>query len=169
MAKKGTSPIDAAFGYLSGRARTVREMELYLDSKEYGEYEVYQVIERLKELNYLNDEKYAADFVASRLATKPVSRRKLSQQLYGHKLPPDVIDGALAAVTDAMEADNAVQVAKRFCRQFAALPEDERARRTAQRLVGRGYDYDVIRSALLKVMDTEVEVDMSDAGDEAEE
>ena len=42
------SPMDAALAYLSDRARTIREMEEKLDSLNYGEYEVNQVIERLK-------------------------------------------------------------------------------------------------------------------------
>ena len=60
--------MDAAFQFLTTKARTVREMEEHLDSMNYGEYEVYQAVERLKELEYLNDEKYAADFVETRLA-----------------------------------------------------------------------------------------------------
>ena len=75
--EKGVSPMDAALGYLARRGRTVREMELYLDGQNYGEYEVYAAVERLKELGYLDDRRYAEEFVRSRLATKPVSRRKL--------------------------------------------------------------------------------------------
>lgn len=81
-----SSPMDAALDYISDRARTVREVEEKLDSLNYGEYEVNQVISRLIELKYLDDEKYAADFIAIRLATKPISRKKLWMQLYAHKL-----------------------------------------------------------------------------------
>ena len=44
-------------------------MENYLDGQNYGEYEVYAAVERLKELKYLDDVRYAADFVSTRLAT----------------------------------------------------------------------------------------------------
>jgi len=70
----------ALYGTVS-RPRTVREMENYLDGQNYGEYEVYAAVERLKELKYLDDVRYAADFVSTRLATKPLSRRKLKEQL----------------------------------------------------------------------------------------
>ena len=115
-----SSPMDAALDYLSDRARTVREVEEKLDSLNYGEYEVNQVISRLIELKYLDDEKYAADFIATRLATKPISRKKLWTQLYAHKLSKDVINAALEAVTPETEQENALTVAKKFNAQFAA-------------------------------------------------
>ena len=146
--KTGNAPLDAAFQFLTTKARTVREMEEHLDSMNYGEYEVYQAVERLKELGYLNDEKYAADFVETRLAAKPVSRRKLREQLYAHKLPGELIDAALAQVTDTVEAAGALAVAEKFARQFAALPPEERRVRTMRRLVGRGFSYDAARVAL---------------------
>ena len=146
--KVGNTPMDAALKYLTSKARTVREMEDHLDSLNYGEYEVYQVVERLKELNYLNDEKYAADFVSSRLAAKPLSRRKLQEQLYAHKLPKDAIETALSGITAETEAVNALQVAEKFARQFEALPVEEQKNRTMRRLVGRGFAYDASRSAL---------------------
>lgn len=73
--------MDAALTYLGFRARTVREVERYLDEKQYGEFEIMQVVDRLTELGLLNDAQYAADFVDSRLRTKPVSRRILREQL----------------------------------------------------------------------------------------
>ena len=84
--KTGKSAMDSALDYLTSRPRTVREMENYLDGQNYGEYEVYAAVERLKELKYLDDVRYAADFVSTRLATKPLSRRKLKEQLRTHYL-----------------------------------------------------------------------------------
>ena len=130
--------MDAALSYLTARARTEGEMELYLSKQQFGEVEVYDCIERLKELGYLNDRQFAADFIATRLSTKPVSRRKLREQLYSHKLEAEVIQEALEAVTDAVEEENAAQVAAKFWRQFEGLEEYERKARVIRRLLGRG-------------------------------
>ena len=54
-----TSPMDAALTYLTDRMRTVREVEDKLDDLQYGEADILAVVERLKELNLLNDEEYA--------------------------------------------------------------------------------------------------------------
>ena len=119
--KTGKSAMDSALDYLTSRPRTVREMENYLDGQNYGEYEVYAAVERLKELKYLDDVRYAADFVSTRLATKPLSRRKLKEQLRTHYLSADDIDAAMEQVTDDVERRNAMAVAEKFYRQFEGL------------------------------------------------
>jgi len=151
-----------ALTYLSSRPRTVREMEYYLDSKEYGEFEVYNTVEELKELGYLNDERYAEDFISTRLATKPLSRRKLREQLYEHKIPADIIDAALTAITDDDERSSAKLVAQKFSRQFAALEYDERKNRVIKRLVGRGFDHQTIREVCAEAFDGDEEIEIYD-------
>lgn len=146
--KTGKSALDCAFDYLTAKPRTVREMEDKLNSLDYGDYEIYAALERLKELGYLNDEKYAVDFVNSRLATKPVSRRKLREQLYSHHVDGDALDVAMELVTDEVERKNAAEVAEKFYRQFASLDEEQRAQRTIRRLMGRGYDFALVRESV---------------------
>lgn len=147
------TPMDAALRFLGYRARTVRELERHLDEKQYGEYEIAQVVERLHELGLLDDAKFAADFIETRLQTKPVSRRHLREQLHAHELASDVIEEALAAVTDEMECSNAALVAEKYWRQLAALPAAEREQRVLQRLLGRGYAYDTTRMAIASLAD----------------
>ncbi len=159
--KLTSSPMDAALDYLSDRARTVREMEEKLDSLNYGESDVNQVISRLIELKYLDDEKYAADFIATRLATKPISKKKLWTQLYAHKLPKNVINEALDAISPEIEADNALQVAKKFDDQFSSLDEHERKQRVTRRLMGRGFSYDAAKKALEAIYSTAEDVDFT--------
>lgn len=143
--------MDAALRFLGYSARTVRETERYLDEKQYGEYEISQVIDRLIELGLLNDQQFAIDFVESRLRAKPVSRRHLREQLHAHELPSNVISEALYIVTDDVEQKNARSVAEKYWRQMNLLPASEREERVLQRLVGRGFSYDVARSALAQL------------------
>ena len=142
------SPMDAALHFLGYRARTVRETERHLDEKQYGEYEVAQTIDRLLELGLLDDEKFAADFIETRLNTKPVSRRHLGEQLYAHELSADVIAAALERVSDEEEQENASRIAEKYWQQFSSLEQRERQSRVMQRLLGRGYDYETARRAL---------------------
>ncbi len=131
----GVGPLDAAFKYLTPKARTVREVETYLDSCNYGEYEVYAAVERLKELGYLNDEQYANEFIRTRLNTKPVSRAHLYRQLKEHMLSDEVISTALNKLSSDDELKN-------------ALDEHTRMERTRRRLISRGFSYSDIRRAL---------------------
>ena len=140
--------MDAALRYLGGRARTVREVERHLDASEYGEVEVYETVERLKELGLLNDLAFATEFVRTRLATKPVSRAHLREQLMMHETAADAIDEALLQVDEEMQQRSAVSVADKYARQYARLPQEERDEMVIRRLLARGYGYDEARAAL---------------------
>lgn len=145
--KNGNTPMDAALDFLAPKQRTVLETELYLDELNYGEYEIYQVIERLKELSLLDDGRYAEEFIRSRLSTKPVSRRKLRDQLTEHRVDREMIERALLDVTDEVEQDCANKIAEKFNRQLSSFEDEERRERVIRRLASRGFEYDTAQRA----------------------
>lgn len=153
--QRGNSAYDEALYFLTPKARTVREVEEHLDECDHSEMEIIEAVERLKNAGLLDDEKYAADFIESRLNTKPVSRMKLREQLAGHFIDAETIDNALAAVTDEAELNNARAVAEKFFRQFEALEIEERLRRVGLRLASRGYSFDDVRTVLSELNDHE--------------
>ncbi len=142
------SPMDAALAYLTGRMRTVREVEEKLDELQYGEGDVLAVVERLKELNLLNDGEYAREFIRSRLATKPVSRQKLYMDLRGHKVADEQIEAALSELPSETEAENALSVARKYWRQMSDLEEPVRRERVLRRLTSRGFSVEASLSAV---------------------
>ncbi len=146
--QESLSPMDHAMRYLTARDRTVSEMQTYLDNKDFGEADVDATIERLKDLGLLDDARYAVRFVETRLASKPVSRRHLWEQLKSHGLADEYINAALDTVAPEDEASNAQQVAEKYWRQFQSLDAEQRRDRVMKRLVSRGFSYDVSRKAL---------------------
>lgn len=152
------TPMDTALAFLAPRARSVREVERHLDEKQFGEFEVQQVIDRLLELDYLNDAAYAAAFIQSRLNTKPMSRKKLKEQLLAHELAREVVEEALLVITDEQEEAHALLVAQKHAAQLAGVEEAQRAPRLLKRMLGRGFSYEVSRAAIRQVY---VEADLS--------
>ncbi len=154
---KSLSPMEYAMKYLTARDRTVSEMENYLDEKEFGEADVDATIERLKELGLLDDARYAKRFVETRLASKPISRRHLWEQLKGHGLSDTDIDEALKEVDSEEEERNARMIAEKYARQFRSLEPEQRRERVLLRLTSRGFSYDVSRKALESALSEENE------------
>lgn len=144
----GRGPMDAALRFLGARARTIREVERHLDACQFGEVEVYEVVERLKDLNLLNDFAFAEEFIQTRLATKPVSRTRLREQLCALEIDGEALDRALQLVNDEQESKSAALVAQKYARQYEKLPEQERSEMVLRRLLARGYGYDEARAAL---------------------
>lgn len=156
-AESGRTPMDEALRFLGARARTVREVERRLDACEFGEVEVYETVERLKDLGLLNDFTYAELFVQTRLSTKPVSRAHLREQLMQHEVDRDALEQALLLVDEETEAGSAVAIAAKYARQGARLPEDEKREFVLKRLMARGYSYDAARNALEQALSGEDE------------
>lgn len=144
----GRGPMDAALRFLGARARTIREVERHLDACQYGEVEVYDVVERLKDLNLLNDFAFAEEFIRTRLATKPVSRARLREQLRALEIDEEALDRALQIVDDEQESQSAALIAQKYLRQYAKLEEQERTEMVLRRLLARGYGFDEARAAM---------------------
>ena len=144
---KSLSPMEYAMKYLSLKDRTVAEMQTYLDGKDFGEADVDATVARLLELRLLDDARYAQRFVETRTASKPISRRHLTEQMKGHGLSDADINAALEAFEDADEAENARIVAEKFVRQFYDLEPQKRRERVLSRLIARGFSYDAARKA----------------------
>lgn len=161
--QKGASAYDEALYFLTPKARTVREVENRLDECNYSEGEIMAAIEKLQNNGLLNDEKYAHDFIESRLNTKPVSRGKLRRQLREHFVDGAVIDEALAAVSDETELANAAAVAEKYFRQYSRLPLGERLKRTGSRLVSCGYVFDDVKTVLSELAENADDEDDADS------
>ena len=147
--------MDAALAYLTGRMRTVREVEDKLDELQYGEGDILATVQRLKELNLVNDEEYAREFVRSRLATKPVSRQKLYLDLKAHHVPEEHIEAALNDLPQETEADNAREVAGKYWRQMSELEDTKRRERVLRRLMSRGFSTEASLAAIREVEEEE--------------
>ena len=145
--KKSLSPMEYAMKYLALKDRTVSEIQTYLDGKEFGEADVDATVNRLIELGYLNDERYAQRFVETRTAAKPISRRHLYEQLKGHGISEETVRAAMEALEPEDEESNARAVAEKFARQFQSLEPKKRRERVLSRLIARGFSYDVAQKA----------------------
>ncbi|MBI5358118.1 RecX family transcriptional regulator [Candidatus Amesbacteria bacterium] len=77
--KNKKSPLENAFHYLSFRSRSEKEMRDYLKKKEI--LEIDETIEKLKELDFINDNKFIQEFVDSRSKNKPKGKKALMIEL----------------------------------------------------------------------------------------
>ena len=156
--EKGIGPMDAALRYLEFSARSVREVERHLDGCEYGEVEISETIDRLKELRLLDDERFADDFVASRLRAKPVSRAHLREQMYHHELGEEAISHALETVSDEMELANCLVLCREYAKKLTDCDAHVRYERIMRRLVSHGYAFSTARQAMDEMDISEEEV-----------
>lgn len=138
--------MERALRLLSFKPRTIAQMRERLLEKEWAQAEIVdQVIERLKELGYLNDEQFAASYASSRLTVRPLGRTRLRRDLQNKKLPNQITEQAL----DDVYADGAEEglidraIAKR--QRLKGPPQTpEEVKKLFDYLMRRGFNYSLV-------------------------
>ncbi|MCI0660515.1 MAG: RecX family transcriptional regulator [Acidobacteria bacterium] len=151
---------DRALNLLSYKPRSLAEMRARLLEKEWAEESVVdQVISRLEELGYLNDEQFAANFANSRLTAKPIGRTRLRHDLRRRKLPPETIENALDGAYEQKSEEELIKIAiDKRVRLKGAPTTREEAKKLFDYLIRRGFSYDLV---LRKVREAGKDADSS--------
>jgi len=136
--------------YLAYRPRSTSEIEQRLRELNVPETVGEKVKDRLGELGYLNDERFAQQWAASRHRSKGFGPRRLEMELIQKGIPAEMARKVVAETcsADDVEEQLAVQIGK--ARHRYRHEGDERKRE--QKIIGflsrRGFDVGAIRDAL---------------------
>ena len=152
--------LTTAFKILSYRPRSVHEMRMQLEQKGYDAEEVCSTLLLLIRDDYLNDEKFAAMLVDSRIESKCWGKRKIAMDLSRRGVPKTVIDGSLIGIDRRAEERTAEKALEKWTRvRGATKPFDEKTVQKAYRhLEARGFPASLIIT-LLKQEGKELPVD----------
>ncbi len=140
--------LERAYRLLSFKPRSVAEMRARLLEKDWTDSPtVDRVITRLQELDYLNDEQFAASLANSRLAVKPVGRVRLRRDLQRKKLSSQTVETALDEAYEERGEEQLIEqaLAKRL-RLKGAPKTPEEAKKLFDYLMRRGFSYELVRS-----------------------
>lgn len=142
---------DAAYNYLSYRARSVKEVRDKLVGKEFAEQIIEQVVADLQRQKLLDDREFARRFVEARLGRANGSR-KLQQELRRKGVASELIDEVLGEYASTLDSEErAVGLLGKQAWRYRGLERDKAKRRMLGFLARRGYDSQMARSAVEKV------------------
>jgi regulatory protein len=139
----------AAINSLARRAYSVYEMRTYLERRAEEKEAVPPVLGRLKEHKYLDDERYARQFVRLRAETRKQGAFRIARDLRARGVPDRHIEAALAE--RAAVSDEGEVVRARLTRRLKTLRGPLDGRRTASlyhSLLRAGFSADTIRREL---------------------
>ena len=143
---------EAALKLLERTRRTRSELERKLKDKGYAVATIAEVVERLVEVNLVDDAEYARAWLAGRWGRKPSGWRRLQQELRGKGISDDDIERAKAALAERGSAPDEVTSAAKLVaqarRRYAKLGAQAQRQRLYALLARHGYDSDTIRRAL---------------------
>ena len=126
-----------ALTYLSKSLKTKRQVKDYLLKKGYGEKIVWQVIDKLKDYNVIDDKEYSKRYIES--VSKNQGRRLTEYKLMMKGVRKEEIDSAYDN-TEVDYAESALIVARRHFKNKEIT--NENLSKTYKYLIGRGFSYD---------------------------
>jgi regulatory protein len=128
-----------AVGALSRRMRTVRDLRRLMKTRaeegEPGERAMDAVVARLKELKYLSDTRFAADYTRLRKENEKYGLRRVQQDLAQKGVQKELIATTLAKAYE--DVDEVALAREYIARKRMKKPSGEKAQRETARMMGR--------------------------------
>lgn len=154
-AARGRERLERAKGralrLLGARNRSEAEVRERLCRAGYEEEIVSDVVAWLYRLGYLDDERFAREWVEARLRSRPSGRIRLAWELRQKGVEPETVERALANLDADAEVALAVEAARRRYGAERAAPE-ALARKVHAFLVRRGFPSYAVRRAVQLVV-----------------
>lgn len=138
---------------LTSAPRSRAQLEEKLISREVDPDVAEVVLDRMEDVGLVNDEELAGMIVRSQLATRRLGRRALSQELRRKGIDDEIASHTLEAeVTDDVERQNALILARKKMRTMSNLDEAAKTRRLAGLLARKGYSGSLTWSVIREVL-----------------
>ncbi|MBM7662587.1 regulatory protein [Bacillus mesophilus] len=143
-----TKAFQQSLVYLSYRMRATSEVIQHLKEKEYEDAVIQEVIHKVTNLSYLNDEEFAVAYVNTNAKVSLKGPVVLKQELLQKKMPSRIIEHALSQYS----FDHQVQYAKKYCdktyKKTVTSSERMQKQKITEALIRKGFTQDVITIVL---------------------
>jgi regulatory protein len=144
----GQRAFNLALRFLSYRPRSQFEVQRYLQDKAVADKVIQDVVLRLEQAGYVDDEAFARFWVENREQFRPRSQRALKYELRQKGVSQVIISRVLTDLDDEAAAWRAVEGR---LHRWANLPADELRHKLMGYLNRRGFDYATVTVTIEKV------------------
>ena len=143
---------------LNYRERSIKELIDRLSEKHYSSTTISAVIKRLKELDLLDDRKFARLWTRSRVRFKPRSAWLIGRELREKGIAEEVIQQVIEEeLTPEQELEAAMNLAEKQARRYRGEDPEKARRKLFAFLARRGFSPDKIWACLGEVLNTDSE------------
>ena len=146
---------DRALNLLAAQARSRRDLRRRLLQKGEPAPRIDAALDRLAAAGLLNDDAFARQFTRSRVLGRGASKRRVRDDLFRRGVAGAAADEAIAEVFEDEQVDESAlveTVARKKLRTLGGLDAPTRRRRLYAFLARKGYDGELIRNAMTRVL-----------------
>lgn len=136
-----------ALDYLSSRNRTVLELRRLLKKKNFSENIISEIIDSLTSAGYIDDFRYAVDYISTRRRKKVIGDSLLKSELYRKGVPSKSIDRAIRRTDDTtLDFED---IYRESLKKLARIEQKKnKTAKIALFLRQRGFDSTIIRKVI---------------------
>ena len=139
-----------ALRLIARKRYTEHDLDKKLIAKKIGSaQDKFNVINRLKELKYIDDRSFARDYISTRMAINPRGKRLLQMELHMKGIEDSLILDTIEKASIDEEV-LARRVFEKYKRRYEGLDRYKKREKVMRLLVSRGFKIDTI----YKVLDT---------------
>lgn len=128
--------------------RSEHEVERKLKAMWVDPDQIAEIIDKLKNENYLNEERFVELFVRSKVNQKRWGEKKIRQALAHHLIQSSAITREILKIDPEQYRKNLVYIAEKKYRQLHDLPPDKRLLRLKSYMYMLGYDMPLIEEVI---------------------
>ncbi len=133
-----------ALRLLTYRMRSESELISRLKQKKYSDEVINDVVNLMKEYNYINDGLFAAQWVEYRTGNRPRGKLLIKQELKNFGIAEEIIAEAISS----LDRNTEIMLAKKLAEKKIKSGGKVSARSVAGLLQRRGFAYDIVREVL---------------------
>ncbi|UDQ97303.1 regulatory protein RecX [Lentisphaerota bacterium WC36G] len=137
-----------ALNILNRRDHSVNELKGKLFDREMPAKQIFEVIEELQRLNFLDDERFA-EMYKEDLLRRGYGEMRIKNYLYKKRLATSLIDKTCSEIDFNDQVETAIQLIKNKLKGTYRREKDffKLQQKLTRHLVGRGFSFDVINDA----------------------
>lgn len=144
---------NVAARYLGYAARSAADIRRRLERGHFDDGTIEAVIAEFRSRGWLDDAKFARDWIEDRSERKQYGRARLAGELTRRGIDRDTVDAAVEGIDSGDEVRRALAAAMpRYCRAGLSAGDQAGIEREYRRLAGflqrRGFDWDIIKEVI---------------------
>lgn len=148
---------NTAIHYLSSRMRSEYEVRTHLSKKEYDPTMIDEVIHKLDQYQFLNDEEFAIAFVRTQKNTTDKGPNVIKNELKEKGISAQIIQQVIALYPVDEQLETAISLCQKYTLKYKKDSSRMMKQKVEQMLTRKGFSYDMIQLAL-----EEIEVNKDD-------
>lgn len=140
--------------FISIKMRSLKEIQKFLDKKEIPENDKDKIIKKLKEINLINDEKFANAYFQDRINLSNDGPYKIKQELRNNDIKNDVIEDIYSKIDQSIIYEKLDKLIQKKIKSNRNKSNYMLKQKIVGDMINLGYDKSMILEILENRMDT---------------